>query len=115
MRVLQGKPCGVRVWVCREGHLEHRLGEREVEVESILQSCLDVLFCQVQAVAVEEAMVCERVHHGTGAACYVVSVECFDDQSMLFTNHRCQEQDAIRLAEIGPGRKRCPQSRPTAR
>jgi hypothetical protein len=48
-----------------KSHLEHCLGQGRVEVKAVLQSFDYDVFSEVQAVAVEETMVCQSVHHGT--------------------------------------------------
>lgn len=68
VQVVEGEEGGVGLWVRDDGLLPHELAQRSVEVEPVFQSVDGVELCDVAAVAREEAVVRERVHHGAGAA-----------------------------------------------
>lgn len=53
----QRKPSRIRIRISRQSHLEHRLRQRSVEIEAVLQRFDHDVFGQVQAVAVKEAVV----------------------------------------------------------
>ena len=65
----QSEPSGIFVRIGGQSHLEHRLRQRSIEVETVFQRVDDDVLGQVQAVTVEEAVVRQGVHHGTWAAC----------------------------------------------
>jgi hypothetical protein len=69
LKNLQREPSRVRIRIGGQCHLEHCLRQGRVEIETISQSFNDNVFGQVQAVAVEEAVVCQSVHHRTWTAC----------------------------------------------
>lgn len=54
---LQSEPSRIRIRIGGQSHLEHRLRQRSIEVEAVLQRFDHNVFCQVQAVTVEEAVV----------------------------------------------------------
>jgi hypothetical protein len=66
---VQRKPGGIGIRVGRKSHLEHCLGQGRVEVKAVLQSFDYDVFGEVEAVAVEETVVCQSVHHGTWPSC----------------------------------------------
>jgi hypothetical protein len=66
---VQREPGGIGIRVGRKSHLEHRLGQGRVEVKAVLQSFDYDVFGEVEAVAVEETVVCQSVHHGTWPSC----------------------------------------------
>lgn len=66
---IQREPSSVWLGIGRESHLEHRLRQRIIEVETVLKGLDDDVFSQIQAVTVQETVVCQSVHHWARASC----------------------------------------------
>lgn len=62
-QVSQCEECRVRLGVGNDGLIPHQRSQCGVEVQTISQTFYGVLFCDVAAVAGDEAVVGEGVHH----------------------------------------------------